>query len=115
MPQARRTIAALLIAALGVIIQIIAGAPYPPVPPVFFILLLPAAIMFFLRRKWVAIPVIVVGLFLTLGLFSSGAWHRLLPNINMLDSVGLWIQGIAVIVALTFAVLATIRLYSKQS
>jgi len=41
----RATVVALATAAVGVVIQIAAGAPYPKIPPVFFILLTPALLI----------------------------------------------------------------------
>jgi hypothetical protein len=40
------TVAGLLVATMGVIIQMLSGANYPAIPPVFFILLLPAGLLF---------------------------------------------------------------------
>ncbi|WP_018617231.1 hypothetical protein [Segetibacter koreensis] len=41
------TIACLIVAAAGVVLQIISGHPYPEIPPVFFILLIPAGLISF--------------------------------------------------------------------
>ena len=40
-PAGKTTVVALITAAVGVAIQIAAGASYPTVPPAFFILLIP--------------------------------------------------------------------------
>jgi hypothetical protein len=109
------TIAALLVAAGGVVIQIVAGHPYPPVPPVFFILLVPAGVMAFGRWRWTPVLAILGGLFLTLGLFASGSSARLVNFQNPGDSFGLWIQALAVLVATVTAVAATVRSASRRS
>src|SRR5882672_7568608 len=93
------TVTALVVAAAGVILQIISGAHYPPVPPVFFILLVPAALIAFGRKPWALIVAIVAGLFLTQGLFTSGAATRLYRPHQIGDTVGLWIQSLAVVTA----------------
>lgn len=108
------TIAGFVAAAAGVTLQIISGASYPAVPPVFFILLVPAGLMAFGPWRWTAITAVVAGLFLTLGLFSSGAYHRLFNPGNVGDSIGLWIQALAVGVALISGTMATIQHYERQ-
>jgi hypothetical protein len=100
------TIACLIIATAGVIIQIISGVPYPKVPPVFFILLVPAALLFFFRWRWLPVLVIIPGLFLTLGLFTSGAATRLSNFSSVGGSVGLWIQMVGVVIAIIAAIVS---------
>jgi hypothetical protein len=109
------TVAALLVAAGGVVIQIVAGHPYPPVPPVFFILLIPAALMAFGRWWWTPLPAILAGLFLTVGLFASGETTRLFNPRNLGDSVGLWIQTLAVLGATVSAMTSTIQNYPGRT
>ena len=53
------TVAALVVAAAGVVIQIAAGHPYPTVPPVFFILLIPAGLIAFGRWRWAPVPAVL--------------------------------------------------------
>jgi hypothetical protein len=109
-----KTIAmALLIAAAGVVMQIIAGAPYPPVPPVFFILLVPAALIAFSRWQWAPVVPLLAGLFLTRGLFTSGAYKRLLQASNWGDSMGLWIQSVAVLLAIILSMQSIMRQFKK--
>lgn len=98
-------IAALLIASAGVLVQILSAVPYPKVPPVFFILLIPAALVAFGGWRWTAILTILAGLFLTLGLFSSGAYARLYDFRNTGGSLGLWIQMLGVLAAAVTALL----------
>ena len=89
----------LTVATAGVIIQIVSGVPYPKVPPVFFIQLIPIALVIFAPRRWTPIVIIVAGLFLTIGLFASGASVRLFNIRNFGGSVGLWIQMLGVFAA----------------
>jgi len=51
-PADKLTVGALVVAAVGVVIQIAAGAPDQAVPPVFFILLIPALLIVFVGWRW---------------------------------------------------------------
>jgi len=109
------TVTGLLIAAVGVVIQILSGHPYPTIPPVFFILLIPAALIGLTRWKWASILAILGGLFLILGLFSSGATARLRNPGQFGDFIGLWIQMLGVVYAVATAVIATIQNYRTSA
>ncbi len=100
-------IGGLLTATTGVLIQIFSAVPYPKVPPVFFILLVPAALVAFGRWRWAAILVLLAGLFLILGVFSSGAYSRFFDPRNPGGMAGLWIQMLGVLMA-TLAALKSI-------
>ena len=99
----KNTIVALLLATGGVIVQILAGAHYPGVPPVFFLLLIPAVLMAVVHRRWVFAVSLLASCFLTLGLFSSGAYKRLF-SANPADAAGLWIQSLAVGLVIIFSI-----------
>lgn len=111
---ATATVAALIVSAVGVIVQIVAGVEFPTVPPVLFILLIPAALVSFGRWRWAAIPAVLAGLFLTVGLFMSGESVRLfdasMPG-GAAGSAGLWIQTLAVAVAAVAAAVTTVQNY----
>jgi hypothetical protein len=104
-------VAALVVAAVGVVIQIAAGHPYPTVPPVLFILLIPAGVLALGRWRWAPVPAVLAGLFLTVGLFASGASGRLFDLSNPADSLGLWVQTLAVLVETAAAIVSTIQNY----
>ena len=104
-------VAALVVAAVGVVIQIAAGHPYPTVPPVLFILLIPAGLIAFGRWRWAPVSAVLAGLFLTVGLIASGASGRLFDLRNPADSLGLWIQTLAVLAATAAALVSTIQNY----
>ena len=112
-PERKITIACLIIAAAGVLIQIISGHPYPQIPPVFFILLIPAGLIYFAPWRWTPISAVLAGIFLTAGLFRSGASHRLIDFQNPGDSAGLWIQTLAVAGALIAACIAAYKNFSS--
>jgi hypothetical protein len=109
------TVGALVVAAVGVVIQIAAGAPYPAVPPVFFILLIPAVLIAFVRWRWLPLLAVLAGLFLTVGLFAAGQTSRLTNPASLVDSFGLWTQTLAVLVATVGGVFATRTNLRRQS
>jgi hypothetical protein len=111
---ATATVAALIVSTAGVIVQIVAGVDFPTVPPVLFILLIPAALVYLGRWRWAAIPAVLAGLFLTVGLFMSGESVRLfdasLPG-GAVGSAGLWVQTLAAAVAAVTAAVTTVQSY----
>jgi hypothetical protein len=112
---ATATVAALIVATAGVIVQILAGVDFPTVPPVLFILLIPAVLVYVGHRWWwSAIPAVLAGLFLTVGLFLSGESVRLfdtnLPG-GAGGSAGLWVQTLAVAVAAVTGAITTAQRY----
>ena len=111
----RLTVIGLLIATVGVVIQILSGHPYPTIPPVFFILLIPAALIGLTRLRWAPILAILGGLFLVLGLFSSGAAVRLLSPAKFGDFIGLWIQMLGVVYAVITSIIATRQNYRPSA
>jgi uncharacterized membrane protein YjjP (DUF1212 family) len=98
------TVISLIVAAAGVVIQIISGHKYPTVPPVFFILLLPALLLLFIHKWWVSLVAVIAGVFLFIGLFGSGAYIRLYHPNTVGDTIGLWIQTLAVIIVIIFGI-----------
>jgi len=114
-PASKLIVAGLVTAAIGVAIQIISGVPYPKVPPVCFILLIPAGLLVLGRWRWIPIIVILAGLFLIMGLFSSGASVRLFRPGQFGGCIGLWIQMLSVVVATVAAIVATIQNYRVRT
>ena len=107
------TIVSLITAATGVVIQIASGAAYPAIPPVFFILLLPAILIGLGRWRWTPITAVAGSGFLVFGFFSSGSVAKLF-NLNQSGAAtGLWLQMLAVIVAVIAGIIATARNYQK--
>jgi hypothetical protein len=104
-------VAGLVTATAGVVIQIASGVPYPKVPPVFFILLIPTGLIVFGRWRWTPIVIILAGLFLIMGLFSSGASVRLFNLNNFGGCIGLWIQMLGVVVATITSIIVAAKNY----
>jgi hypothetical protein len=114
-PSGYITVAGLIAATAGVIIQIVSGASYPAVPPVFFILLIPAGLIAFGRWRWTPLIAVVGGLFLIIGLFLSGASVRMLDPNKFGVSAGLWIQMMGVVVSIVAGIIATIQNYQSRT
>ena len=110
---AKLTVVGSVIGAAGVVIQIASGAPYPKVPPVFFILLIPAGLVAFGRWRWAPATATFGGLFLTTGLFLSGASARLFDLSRFGDFIGLWVQALAVFGVTVVGIIATVQNYVK--
>ena len=103
------TVAALLVAAAGFVIQIVSGVDVPTVPPGLIILLVAAALVAFGLWRWTPVVGIVVGLFFLVGFFASGSVGSLLEPSQLGVFVGAWVQFLAVIVAVVAGTAATIQ------
>jgi len=108
------TVAALLIATTGVVIQMIAGVDFPTIPPVLFILLIPAGLVAVGRWRWTPATAALAGVFLTFGLFAGGAAPRLLDLSQLGGFVGLWVQMLGVIGAVVGGLIATVQNYARR-
>jgi hypothetical protein len=97
---------ALVVAAAGIVIQIAGGHDYPVVPPGLVILVAAAGVVWFGSSRWVPLVAVVVGLFMVLGLFAADQAPRLVDPDTALDTIGLWIQLLAVAAAIGAGVLA---------
>jgi hypothetical protein len=93
---ARLTAIALVVAAAGIVIQILSGANYPVIPPGLIILLVPAALVWFVSWRWTPVMGALAALSQVIGLFAAGQAPRLFAFDPLGDSVGLWIQLLAV-------------------
>jgi hypothetical protein len=60
-------VAAMVVAIIGIVIQIAAGVDYPPIPPGPILLAVAVGLALFTRRRWASIVAVIVPLFLTVG------------------------------------------------
>jgi hypothetical protein len=109
------TVAALLVAAAGFVMQIVAGVDVPTVPPGLVILLVAAALVTFAPWRWMPVVGVVVGLFLLVGFFASGAVGSLLEPSELGVFLGAWVQFLAVIFAVVAGIVAVSQNYRIQS
>ncbi len=109
------TVAALLVAAAGFVIQIVSGVDVPTVPPGLVILLVAAALVAFAPWRWIPFVGVVVGLFLLVGFFASGAVVSLLEPSQLGVFLGAWVQFLAVIVAVVTGIVAVSQNYRTWS
>ncbi len=107
----KSAVAALFVAALGFAIQIFFGVEVPAIPPGLVILLAAATLAALSPWRWTPIVGVVVGLFLLVGFFASGAVGSLLDPGRLGVLVGAWVQFLAVIVAVVAGIAATIQNY----
>jgi hypothetical protein len=66
----RSAVAGLIAAAAGIIVQILGGADYPPIPP-GAILLVVAAVLFAVRTRWTPVVGMLIPLFLSVGAVAT--------------------------------------------
>ena len=114
-PASKLTVAALLVAAAGFVIQIISGVDVPTVPPGLVIMLVAASLVAYLPWRWIPVVGAAVGLFLLVGFFASGAVGNLLDPSRLGVSIGAWVQFLAVIVAVVAGIVATVQNYRGRT
>ncbi len=113
-PAGKVTVAALLVAAAGFVIQIVSGVDVPTVPPGLVIMLVAAALVAFGPWRWTPVVGVIVGLFLLVGFFASGSVGSLLAPDQSGVFVGAWVQFLAVIVAVVAGIVAAVQNYRSR-
>jgi hypothetical protein len=113
-PAGKVTVVALLVAAAGFAIQIVSGVDVPTVPPGLVIMLVAAALVAFGPWRWTPVVGVVVGLFLLVGFFASGAVGSLLDPGRLGVLVGAWAQFLAVIIAVVAGIVAAAQNYRSR-
>jgi len=104
---ARTAAAALAVAAIGIVIQIIGGVNYPAVPPGLIILLAAAALVAFLPWRWAPVFGVLAGAFMVIGaIAAANARYDLTHPGHPGAFIGTWIQLIAVVIAVVAGVMA---------
>ena len=99
---------ALLVATIGVAVQIVGGVNYPVVPPGALILLA-GAVFAVVPFRWAPIVSVLAGLFIIFGFVASGDIVHLVNAANATILAGKWVQLIGVVVATPAAVVAVVR------
>ena len=109
------TVAALLVAAAGFVIQIVSGVAVPTIPPGLVIMLVAAGLVAFLPWRWTPVVGTAVGLFLFVGFFASGVADNLLDLSRLGVFTRAWIQFLAVIAAALAGIAATVQNYRSRT
>lgn len=109
------TVAGLVGAAAGIVIQIVSGIDFPTIPPGLIITLVPAALTTFGRWRWAPILGTLVGVSLFVGLFLSGEADRLFELDPFGGLVGLWLMVVAEIVMIVAGIAATMQNYRDRT
>jgi hypothetical protein len=110
------TVAGLVAAAAGIVIQIASGAEYPTVPPGLIILLVAAGLVALgARWRWTPLVGVVVALFLLVGGALAPQAREQLGDPGAVGVfVGTVIQLLALVVALIAGVAATRQSYRTR-
>jgi hypothetical protein len=110
------TVAAILVAAGGFVLQMVSGVTSTPtVPPGLLALLVAAGLVALLRWWWMPVVGAFAGLFNLIAFVAIGAVGRLLELSPLSSFVGAWIMFLAVIVASVAGIVATIQNYRTKS
>jgi hypothetical protein len=105
----RLSAVALLVAAVGIVLQILGGTDYPVVPPDLLILVVAGGFVWFAPWRWAPVVALVVGVFMVVGLFVADQAERLIDAESALDTTGLWLQMVALVVSISTGALALKR------
>jgi hypothetical protein len=109
-PVRALTAVALLVAAIGIGVQILAGADYPPVPPGAVILAGAAGVCLLVRRWWAPVIAAVVALFLLVGAVATpNVADQLSEPVGSGLFLGTLVQIVGVAVAFVAAIVATFQ------
>ncbi len=94
-------VAGMLVAIIGIVIQIAAGVDYPTIPPGPIVLAVASAVVVFRPRRWSRYVGVIVPAFLLIGgTIASFARDELWDTSEPAQFIGLFIQAAAQAVAL---------------
>jgi len=114
-PPVKATVAGLIVASVGIVIQIFAGVDFPAIPPGLVILLLAAGAVAFAPWRWTLVVATLVGLSQLVGLFLAGQAGRLVDLTQPVGLVGLWVQLLALATAVMASVIALPQKHERHS
>jgi hypothetical protein len=104
------TVAALLAAAIGFVIQMISGVTdTPTIPPGLVAMLVAAGLVSFARAYWIPLAGPVIGLLSLVVFVAIGAADRLLRPGATVAFAGAWLMVVALTVAIVGGTFATIQ------
>jgi hypothetical protein len=110
-------VAGLVLAALGVIVLILVGVPgFPLIPPGPIILLGAAALVAFVRWRWMPVVGLLAALFLAVGAVLAGFTQAMLATPSDTGPfVGSVIEVVGLVVAIVAGVVAVVRSVSRSA
>lgn len=109
------TVVALLVAAIGFVIQMVAGVTNTPtIPPGLVAILLAAGLVAFLPGPGVPIAGPAAGLFNLVVFVAVGAADRLVQPSSASAFVGAWLMVVALVVAIIAGTIATVQNHRAQ-
>jgi hypothetical protein len=104
----------LAMGAVGIVVQRVAGVDMPAVPPGLVMLIVAAALVAFVRWRWVPALGAVVGLAEVLALAMTGSLADLVDISQSGVFVGTWVRTVGVVIALIAGVAATAAGYRSS-
>lgn len=114
-PVRKLALAGLIVAAAGIVIQIVSGVDYPTIPPGLIILLVAAGLMA-ARRWWTAAIGVAMALLILVGFFvTSGTTDRLTDTSDLGRLVGTAVQLGGLVMAVVVGAVATVRGFQVRS
>ena len=109
------TVVALLVAAVGFVLQLVAGVTNTPtIPPGLVAILVAAGLVAFVRGPSVAVAGPAAGLFNLVAFVVVGAADRLIDPSPATAFVGAWLMVVALIVASLTGTIATVQSHRSQ-
>jgi FtsH-binding integral membrane protein len=106
----RLTVVALLIAAVGFVIQMVAGVTdTPTIPPGLVVILVAAGLVAFVSGRWMPLAGVVAGLFNLVASVVVDAVDRLMDPSPATGFIGAWLMHIGLIAACIVGTMATVR------
>ena len=106
----RLTGVALLIAAVGFVIQMVAGVTdTPTIPPGLVVILVAAGLVAFVSGRWMPLAGVIAGLFNLVASVVVDAVDRLMDPSPATGFIGAWLMHIGLIAACIVGTMATVR------
>jgi hypothetical protein len=104
------TLVALLAAAAGFVLQMVAGiTDTPTIPPGLVVLLAAAALVAFTSWRWAFLVGVAAAVFNLLAFVIVGAVDRLVDVTPAIGFIGAWVMVVALIVVCVAGTLVTVR------
>jgi hypothetical protein len=104
------TLVALLAAAVGFVLQMVAGITNTPtIPPGLVALLAAAAVIAFTSWRWASLVGVAAAVFNLFAFVIVGAVHRLFDVTPAIGFIGAWVMAVSLIVVCVAGTLAAVR------